>query len=73
MRQLSDDSTKLTIPLNTFSAGPSGWNAEYLLNLAHALSEIAPESRDDHVFELEHKVKAIIEKNEQADSKLDQI
>ncbi|CAO3683199.1 unnamed protein product [Umbelopsis ramanniana] len=55
------------------SYGPSGWNAEYLLNLAHALREIAPESRDDHVFELEHKVKAIIEKNEQADSKLDQI
>ncbi|KAI9287786.1 ChaC-like protein [Umbelopsis sp. AD052] len=50
------------------SYGPSGWNAEYLLNLAHALREIAPESRDDHVFELEHKVKAIIDRNEQADS-----
>ena len=66
--------TRWTIPLTLFRfVGPSGWNAEYLLNLAHALREIAPESRDDHVFELEHKVKAIIEKNEQADSKLDQI
>lgn len=41
--------------------GPSGWNAEYLLNLAKALREIAPESRDDHVFELEHKVTNLIE------------
>lgn len=42
--------------------GPSGWNAEYLLNLAKALREIAPESRDDHVFELEHKVTERISK-----------
>ncbi|CAO3676289.1 unnamed protein product [Umbelopsis vinacea] len=44
------------------SYGPSGWNAEYLLNLAKALREIAPESRDDHVFELEHKVTERISK-----------
>lgn len=42
--------------------GPSGWNAEYLLNLAEALREISPGARDDHVFELESKVKELIEK-----------
>jgi cation transport regulator ChaC len=41
--------------------GPSGWNAEYLLNLATALREISPGVRDDHVFELERLVKGIIE------------
>ncbi|CAM0136160.1 hypothetical protein VKS41_005445 [Umbelopsis sp. WA50703] len=39
------------------SHGPSGDNAEYLMNLAQALREIAPESHDEHLFELEHKVK----------------
>ncbi|KAI8642431.1 ChaC-like protein-domain-containing protein [Parasitella parasitica] len=42
------------------SYGPSGWNAEYLLNLAAALREISPGVRDDHVFELEGLVKRII-------------
>ncbi|KAJ2959283.1 hypothetical protein NQZ79_g5190 [Umbelopsis isabellina] len=42
------------------SHGPSGANAEYLLNLAEALREIAPESHDEHLFELEHKVKEIL-------------
>lgn len=43
--------------------GPSGWNAEYLLNLAQALREISPGVRDDHVFELEKLVKERIKKS----------
>ncbi|CAO3624338.1 unnamed protein product [Mucor fragilis] len=43
------------------SYGPSGWNAEYLLNLAEALREISPGVKDDHVFELEGLVKKIID------------
>ncbi|ORE04165.1 ChaC-like protein [Rhizopus microsporus var. microsporus] len=43
--------------------GPSGWNAEYLLNLAEALREISPGVRDDHVFELEALVKKLIDEN----------
>ncbi|KAI9282629.1 ChaC-like protein [Sporodiniella umbellata] len=45
--------------------GPSGWNAEYLLNLAEALREISPGVKDDHVFELETKVKQIIQENKE--------
>lgn len=41
-------------------SGPSGANSEYLLNLAEALREIAPESHDEHLFELEHKVKELL-------------
>ncbi|KAI8091600.1 ChaC-like protein-domain-containing protein [Thamnidium elegans] len=43
--------------------GPSGWNAEYLLNLAQALRKISPGVRDDHVFELEKLVNELIEKS----------
>lgn len=45
--------------------GPSGWNAEYLLNLAEALREISPDVKDEHVFELEALVKEYI--NEKRD------
>ncbi|KAI8084336.1 ChaC-like protein-domain-containing protein [Gilbertella persicaria] len=48
--------------------GPSGWNAEYLLNLAEALREISPGVRDDHVFELEARVRKLID-DSQKDSK----
>ncbi|CEP09689.1 hypothetical protein [Parasitella parasitica] len=47
------------------SYGPSGWNAEYLLNLATALREISPGAKDDHVFELEELVKKIIDDENQ--------
>ncbi|KAF7729521.1 hypothetical protein EC973_004195 [Apophysomyces ossiformis] len=43
--------------------GPSGWNAEYLLNLAKALREISPNAYDSHVFELEKLVKELIDQD----------
>ena len=41
--------------------GPSGCNAEYILNLAHAMREIAPGVDDTHLFGLEGKVKEQLE------------
>ncbi|OAD79407.1 hypothetical protein PHYBLDRAFT_176656 [Phycomyces blakesleeanus NRRL 1555(-)] len=41
--------------------GPSGWNAEYLLELADALREIAPQHRDEHIEELALLVKELIQ------------
>lgn len=40
------------------SHGPSGSNLEYLLRLAQALRDL--DARDDHVFELEARVRALI-------------
>ncbi|ORY00530.1 hypothetical protein K493DRAFT_335354 [Basidiobolus meristosporus CBS 931.73] len=42
------------------SVGPSGPNIDYLLNLCEALRSIAPSARDDHMFDLEKKVKALV-------------
>ncbi|KAL7269295.1 hypothetical protein RUND412_008052 [Rhizina undulata] len=42
------------------SRGPSGENREYLYNLFHALVELCPESKDNHVSDLFRRV-AIIE------------
>ena len=39
------------------SRGPSGCNAEYILNLAQAMRQIAPEVKDDHLFSLEGEVR----------------
>ncbi|GFR93147.1 gamma-glutamylcyclotransferase [Elysia marginata] len=38
------------------SVGPSGHNKEYILNLAQALRDIAPEAEDKHVFALEQEI-----------------
>lgn len=43
------------------SRGPSGCNAEYILNLAHAMREIAPNVDDRHLFSLEGKVREQLE------------
>lgn len=37
-------------------AGPSGPNAEYLLKLANAVRELAPQSVDQHLFSLEKRL-----------------
>jgi len=47
------------------SRGPSGENKDYLYQLAEALRELSPESKDRHVWDLEEKVKGI----EQRDAK----
>ncbi|KAJ3362830.1 hypothetical protein GGF32_005231 [Allomyces javanicus] len=40
----------------TTAKGPSGPNDEYLLNLARAMHELAPEAVDHHLYELEARV-----------------
>ncbi|KAF9311741.1 hypothetical protein BG003_007058 [Podila horticola] len=45
------------------SHGPSGANKDYLLNLAHALRIVAPAGNDQHLFELEAKVKDLMRKD----------
>lgn len=41
--------------------GPSGCNAEYVLNLARSMREIAPSAQDDHLFSLERQINEIVE------------
>lgn len=41
------------------SRGPSGENREYLLNLEHALLELCPESKDEHISDLADRVRAM--------------
>eukprot|EP00049_Salpingoeca_infusionum_P008099 m.131193 g.131193 ORF g.131193 m.131193 type:complete len:193 (+) comp13914_c0_seq6:198-776(+) len=44
------------------AVGPSGPNPEYLFNLAEAMRHICPEEPDPHLYELEAKVKALVQK-----------
>lgn len=41
-------------------SGPKGHNSEYLLRLAETVRNIIPEQKDDHLFELEAKVKELM-------------
>lgn len=43
------------------SRGPSGCNVQYLLELAEAMRRIAPLVNDTHLFELERKVKELMD------------
>ncbi|ORX34930.1 ChaC-like protein [Kockovaella imperatae] len=40
-------------------SGPSGPNKEYLFNLAHAVRELYPHVKDDYLFDLEARVRAL--------------
>ncbi|XP_030751696.1 putative glutathione-specific gamma-glutamylcyclotransferase 2 [Sitophilus oryzae] len=42
------------------SIGPSGPNIDYVCNLAKIMREVIPEAEDDHLFELEAKVIALL-------------
>jgi len=48
------------LSLNDWDLGPSGANKDYLLNLAHSLRTVAPTGNDQHLFELEARVKALM-------------
>ena len=41
------------------SRGPSGENKDYLYQLAEALRELSPQSKDRHVWDLEEKVRRL--------------
>ena len=45
------------------SAGPSGPNSQYLLNLAKFMREEVSQHEDQHLFELEALVKNFLETN----------
>lgn len=42
------------------SRGPSGCNVEYVMNLAKAMRQIAPQVEDEHLFTLEAELKEIM-------------
>jgi cation transport protein ChaC len=42
-------------------SGPSGENREYLHNLAQSIRELAPLSRDRHVWDIEERLKELID------------
>ena len=45
------------------SAGPSGCNVEYLMELARTMKEIAPVIHDEHLFTLEAEVVKLLTAN----------
>lgn len=51
--------------------GPSGPNRDYLLNLAHALRIVAPHGNDQHLFELEAKVKELMRQDAESQEAFD--
>lgn len=51
------------------SIGPSGPNIDYVCNLAKIMREVVPEAQDDHLFELEAKVIALLKLNGQFSDK----
>ncbi|KAG0199132.1 Cation transport regulator-like protein 2 [Mortierella sp. GBA30] len=53
------------------SYGPSGPNMDYLLNLAHALRMVAPHGNDQHLFELEAKVKELMRQDAESQEAYD--
>lgn len=52
------DPQEVALTINE-SKGPSGENREYLLNLEHALLELSPDSRDDHITDLARRVRTM--------------
>lgn len=52
------------------SIGPSGHNIDYVCNLAKVMREVVPEAQDDHLFELEAKVIALLRDTHQFNDNL---